>query len=116
MRQKGYYDRTANASKLRKGDKVMVSLTAFRGRRKAVNKWDGKVHEVLGTGSEGSNVYRVKVGNETKYLHRNRLYKLDPLPDKASDPVAARKLKEVSTLDSPTNEEDIQIACLWAAG
>ena len=115
MRQKKYYDRTANASRLENGDRVLISLAAFRGKRKTLNRWCGKAYEVLGPILPDSDVYKIKIGEDVKKIHRNRLYKLDPLPSTSAEGME-RKRKEASAMCSPVVAEEIQIACLWATG
>ena len=83
-RHKRLYDRRAGSVELRTGDKVLVSLDAFRGqRRKLKNRWGCDIHTVVRQIAEGIPTYEVRNERTKKarVLHRARLLLWEALED-----------------------------------
>ena len=85
-RQKRYYDRAANATQLLPGDRVMTRVNQYVGRRKTNSRWDGLFHTVIGPlNATTEAVFRVEhpVTGVVKVFHRNRLLKVNNMPEEA---------------------------------
>ena len=75
-RQKRLYDRKVRAMELCPGDRVLVRLDAFRGRRRKLkNRWGDNIHTVINQKADGIPMYEVKneCTGKKKVLHRARL-------------------------------------------
>ena len=76
QQQKRHYDRRAGAVELQPGDKVLIKLDPFRGKkRKLKNQWSGELHTVVNHVADGVPTYVVKCEKTGKrqVLYRARL-------------------------------------------
>ena len=81
--QKSQYDKSARASSLEEGDRILVKILAFDGRHKLSDKWEDKPYVVLKKPNPDVPVYDVQredgVGR-VRTLHRNHLLPIGELP------------------------------------
>ena len=77
-RHRGLYDLKCRGAALSVGDLVLVKQTAWEGRHKIQDRWEGGEYHVVGQPTPGVPVYTVKslAGGKTKVLHRNLLLPL----------------------------------------
>ena len=77
-RHKGVYDRKCRGATLDVGDLVLVKQTAWKGRHKIQDCWEGEEYQVVDQPTPGVPVYVVKsiAGGRPRVLHRNLLLPL----------------------------------------
>ena len=91
QKQKQQFDKTAKASNLKEGDKVLVKILAFKGKHKLADKFEEEVYTVERQPNEEIPVFVVKDPNgKLKTLHRNHLLPVNTKFEKRPTPAPRR--------------------------
>ena len=100
-RHKGLYDRRCKGAGQDIGHLVLVRKTAWKGKHKIQDMWQGDEYQVIGQPNPGIPVYMVDsvAGGRSRVLHRNLLL---PLQGRIRQPGG----QEVEDPPSPEEEED----------
>ena len=78
IKQKHQFDKRAKASKISKGDKVLVKILAFEGKHKIADKFEEDTYEVIEQHRPNIPVFKVRSSKGVeKVLHRNHLLLLE---------------------------------------
>ena len=72
-----YYNRKAKNTRIDIGDSVLVKRVAFDGKHKIQDRYEEGVYEVVDQPRPELPVYRVKLGDRIRTLHRNLLFLID---------------------------------------